>query len=184
MLNLHPTTPPRDRFGRVVAAHFPANAIGAGPRSGPDYVRPPEGGITTIVASFEGLTTPERMVLVMRRFVTDPETDAVTEDDFREAAETCDISPGELRDNIGAAKRLFESDRARRDAEARAEIEIAMLVKIGMTIMPDAAQLRGNWHRAGLDDALIDRHWPTVIARIADQFAHELTTPAGQPEGM
>lgn len=158
-----------------------SHPIGVVPQHGARYVFPPEGGITSLPATFEGLTTPERMVLVMRRFVTDPETDCVTEDDFIEAAETCDLSPGELRENVGAAKRLFESDRARRDAEARAEIEIGMLVKIGMTIMPNAEQLRGNWHRAGLDDALIDRHLPTVIARIADQFDHELTTPAGQP---
>ena len=54
------------------------------------------------------LPTPELMAIVMRRI-----GEGCGIDDFREAAETCDLSEAKLRANLGAAKRilLVESER-------------------------------------------------------------------------
>lgn len=159
-----------------------SHPIGVVPQHGAGYVFPSTGGITSLPASYEGLTAPERMVLVMRRFVADPETDAVTEDDFLEAAETCDLSPGELRENIGAAKRLFEAERLLRNAEARAERRLADARAIVSGRLPTAGEVHTDLRNGGFSNAEIAQMWPALIAQSADDWDHRLAPPTGTAE--
>lgn len=63
------------------------------------------------------LTIPERMFQVMER--NRLQGQPTTRNDFRQAAETSDLSDGELDANIGNAKRLIDPRTVRYDEPAR-----------------------------------------------------------------
>lgn len=66
-----------------------------------------------LVPSLAGLSTVDRMLIVMRR--QSRQGQPTTFDDFNEAEETCDLSPAELYGNIGNAKRLMNVETVRHD---------------------------------------------------------------------
>lgn len=73
----------------------------------------PERTFVPLVPSLAGLSTVDRMLIVMRR--QSRQGQPTTIDDFNEAEETCDLSPAELYGNIGNAKRLMNVETVRHD---------------------------------------------------------------------
>lgn len=70
-----------------------------------------------LAPAFAGMTIVERMLEVIRRNARQGQPTTLS--DFREAEETCDLTVGQLTDNIGRAKRLMNTETIRHDQPAR-----------------------------------------------------------------
>ena len=113
------------------------------------------------------LDAAQRMARVIeaRRFLVG---ETVTESDFRQAPETCDLSLEDLRANIGRAQIIVQTGRGEPayDREAR----ICLGVQLVMGMMPAIATIHTTLRQAEFTNGELANLWDEIIARSADDF--------------
>lgn len=70
-----------------------------------------------LAPAFAEMTIVDRMLEVVRRQARQGQPTTIS--DFKEAEETCDLTIGQLTDNIGRVKRLMNTETIRHDQPAR-----------------------------------------------------------------
>jgi hypothetical protein len=122
------------------------------------------------------LPPPELMAIVMRRV-----GEGCTLDDFKEAAETCDLSEARLKANIGAATRIVMLDGQRNDQpqpplhpwDADPSYRVELIKRGGRLVatgLADTAAIVAALERGGIEVPAIVALWDDIISEGLDQM--------------
>ena len=113
------------------------------------------------------LDIPHRMARVIeaRRHLI---SETVSERDFQEAPETCDLSLDELRANIGRASIIVHQAAPEPAYDREARIRLGVQLVMGM--MPAIATIHTTLRQAEFTNGELATLWDEIIARSADDF--------------
>lgn len=138
---------------------------------------------TLEAAPWRHLDIPHRMARVIerRRHMLDG---TVTERNFGEEPETCDLSLEELRANIGKAQQLIDDGAPEPAYDRAARLDAGVSLVMGM--LPAIPAIHATLRDNGFTNSELGDLWDELIARAADDFHADRAPihPTGARDGL